>query len=148
MTSNRIPGAQQKHYQEIRLDKNEEEKIPGLDAYNHNRNRNYTTQTIAEDNVLFYLVFWVVFTQLKTFLVLIFSSQEKRCKKSFQLWGPFFRVFYSFLGQRKTPKTYSCSKPKRVFTFTTLLGARYLRLRYQYSILLQFCSTCIDCFMI
>ena len=51
MTSNRIPGAQQKHYQEIRLDKNEEEKIPGLDAYNHNRNRNYTTQTIAEDNV-------------------------------------------------------------------------------------------------
>ena len=109
MTSNRIPGAQQKHYQEIRLDKNEEEKIPGLDAYNHNRNRNYTTQTIAEDNVpchrlrsslrkktLFYLVFWVVFTQLKTFLVLIFSSQEKRCKKSFQLWGPFFRVFYSF----------------------------------------------------
>ena len=51
MTSNRIPGAQQKHYQEIRIDKNEEEKIPGLDAYNHNRNRNYTTQTIAEDNV-------------------------------------------------------------------------------------------------
>ena len=56
--------------------------------------------------------------------------------------------FIVFLGQRKTPKTYSCSKPKRVFTFTTLLGARYLRLRYQYSILLQFCSTCIDCFMI
>ena len=51
MTSNRIPGAQQNHYQEIRLDKNEEEKIPGLDAYNHNRNRNYTTQTIAEDNL-------------------------------------------------------------------------------------------------
>ena len=104
---------------------------------------------VCEKKLFFISFFWVVFTQLKTFLVLIFSSQEKRCKKSFQLWGPFFRVFYSFFfGQRKTPKTYSCSKPKRVFTFTTLLGARYLRLRYQYSILLQFCSTCIDCFMI
>ena len=77
MTSNRIPGAQQKHYQEIRLDKNEEEKIPGLDAYNHNRNRNYTTQTIAEDNVPCHRLRSSL-RRTKLFLIWFFAGQGKK----------------------------------------------------------------------